>query len=41
MIFGGIIGGYFNIVIFYTLLAAGTCQMLLGICFKFYYLHKL
>ena len=41
MIFAGIIAGYFNIIIFYTLLAAGICQLLLGTGLKFYYKHKL
>ena len=41
MIFAGIFGGYYNIIIFYTLLAAGLCQILLGVCLKFYYMHKL
>lgn len=41
MIFAGIIAGYFNIIIFYTLLAAGICQLLLGTGLKFYYMHKL
>ena len=39
MIFAGIIAGYFNIIIFYTLLAAGICQLLLGSGLKFYYMH--
>lgn len=41
MIFAGIIAGYFNILVFYSLLAAGVCQLLLGVCLKFYYMHKL
>ena len=41
MIFAGIIAGYFNIIVFYSLLAAGVCQLLLGVCLKFYYMHKL
>ena len=41
MIFAGIFGGYYNIIIFYTLLAAGLCQILLGVCLTFYYMHKL
>lgn len=41
MISAGIIAGYFNIIVFYSLLAAGVCQLLLGVCLKFYYMHKL
>ena len=41
MIFAGIIAGYFNIIVFYSLLAAGVCQLLLGVCLKFYDMHKL
>lgn len=41
MIFAGIIAGYFNIIVFYSLLVTGVCQLLLGVCLKFYYMHKL
>lgn len=41
MIFAGIIAGYFNIIVFYSLLATGVCQLLLGVSLKFYYMHKL
>lgn len=41
MISAGIIAGYFNIIVFYSLLATGVCQLLLGVSLKFYYMHKL
>lgn len=41
MISAGIIAGYFNIIVFYSLLATGLCQLLLGVSLKFYYMHKL
>ena len=41
MISAGIIAGYFNITVFYSLLATGVCQLLLGVSLKFYYMHKL
>lgn len=41
MISAGIIAGYFNIIVFYSLLVTGVCQLLLGVSLKFYYMHKL
>ena len=35
MISAGIIAGYFNIIVFYSLLATGVCQLLLGVSLKF------
>lgn len=34
MIFAGIIAGYFNIIIFYTLITTAICQMIVGCCIK-------
>lgn len=36
MIIAGIIAGYFNIIIFYTLIIAAICQMLVGCCIKLF-----
>lgn len=34
MIIAGIIAGYFNLIIFYTLIITAICQMLVGCCIK-------
>lgn len=34
MIIAGIIAGYFNIFIFYTLIITAVCQMIVGCCIK-------
>lgn len=34
MILAGVIAGYFNIIIFYTLIIAGICQIIAGCCIK-------
>ena len=41
MFAAGIIGSYFNEVVFYTLFAAGFVQLLIGATLKIYYLKKL
>ena len=40
LIVGGIIAGYFNMTIFYTLVAAGVVQMTLGAIVKTIYLKR-
>ncbi|MDF2541420.1 MAG: hypothetical protein K0S47_1138 [Herbinix sp.] len=37
MILAGIVAGYFNIIVFYTLIAAGTVQLIFGLIVKIYY----
>jgi hypothetical protein len=37
MVFAGVISGYFNTVVFYTLIAAAMVQLLIGLSAKIYY----
>lgn len=41
MILVGIVGGYFNTTIFYTLTVAGIAQMTIGAAVKMYYLRSM
>lgn len=41
MIFAGIIAGYLNEIVFYTLILAAMIQMTLGVMVKIYYMRKI
>lgn len=40
MLFAGIIAGYFNETVFFTLILCATAQLTVGACVKIYYLRK-
>jgi hypothetical protein len=41
MIFAGIVAGYFNEIVFYTLILTAMIQMILGVIVKIYYMRKM
>lgn len=41
MLLAAVVAGHFNLIIFYTLVAAALAQMLLSCGLKLFYLHKL
>lgn len=41
LIFAGVIAGYMNTMIFYTLISAGFFQLVASVCSKFYFMKKM